>query len=101
MFPDCMMSIFTTPSTLDGFHQKYGGTDKGQVLFKFRLECSFVETHFIQNRQPGFKLTINGEKRPGKRDPANHRTGNITLIPLVTGKSGKHASIPTEHMMEP
>ena len=83
-----------------GFHHDSGGEQEGQVAEQFLLDDGFEHFHLMQDGEEGLKQTVGSEEGVGQHDAADHGTGDIALVPLITSEPGGHGEVAFEDEME-
>ena len=96
VFLDRLVGSFPTDASLHRLHQNGGGHQEWQVVGGLRADHRRPGVHLAEDGEQGFKQPVDGEKRVRQHHPADHRAGDIALVPLVAGQPGGHCEMAFE-----
>ena len=77
-------------------HQNFGGCQERKVAIQLAIDNGRERAEFVEHREERFEQPIRGKECVWQCDPADHRTGNVALVPLVTGKFRRHRRVATQ-----
>ncbi len=77
-------------------HQDLGGREERQVAVQLGLDHGREGAELVEHGQEGLQKAVEREERVRQRDPADHRAGDVALVPLVAAELGGHRGVPAQ-----